>query len=191
MKVCLALIFSILGWLCMAAETPVEYFTVGDPIKYCGTDYSLVWSSHPREDYYLQEYLPAGESLDHFNNMFSINILFGDITPEEAKKVKILELEKRKKVDPVTNYKTMTKDGKHILEFLVAQSHDDKLEIAEVNVYYYRQMTLDGKKACVLYFYSSRAYGDDILPFIKAIPDHRVDWYEGMIALKGQPKILK
>lgn len=45
------------------------------------------------------------------------------------------------------------------------------MNTVEVDVHYYRQMTINGKKASVLCFYSGRAYGDDILPFIQSIPE--------------------
>ena len=53
-----------------------------------------------------------------------------------------------------------------MLEFIVSDSSNGKLNCVEVDIHYYRQLTIQGKKASVLCFYSARAYNDDILPFM-------------------------
>ena len=191
MKAVISIIISLLSCLGLSAQTVTEYFNVGNPIKYCGTKYSLVWSAQPQDDYFVQEYLPKGESLDHFNQMFTVSVIFWDRTPLEAVQAKISELEERKKTDPITNYMVAENDGEYILEFIVGDSSDGKMNTVEVDVHYYKQMTINGKNASVLSFYSRRAYGDDILPFIKSIPEKRNAWYEGMTDLKLNPKFPK
>ncbi len=191
MKAIIILITSMLCCLGVSAQTVTEYFDVGNPIKYCGTKYSLVWSARPQENYYVQEYLPKGESLEHYNQMFTVSVIFGDITPLEAVQAKIAELEQRKKTDPVTNYLVAENNGEYILEFIVGDSSDGKMNIVEVDVHYYKQMTINGRNASVLSFYSGRAYGDDIMQFIQSIPQKRNAWYEGMSNLKLNPKFPK
>ena len=191
MKAIIILITSMLCCLGVSAQTVTEYFDVGNPIKYCGTKYSLVWSARPQENYYVQEYLPKGESLEHYNQMFTVSVIFGDITPLEAVQAKIAELEQRKKTDPVTNYLVAENNGEYILEFIVGDSSDGKMNIVEVDVHYYKQMTINGRNESVLSFYSGRAYGDDIMQFIQSIPQKRNAWYEGMSNLKLNPKFPK
>ena len=191
MKAIIILITSMLCCLGVSAQTVTEYFDVGNPIKYCGTKYSLVWSARPQENYYVQEYLPKGESLEHYNQMFTVSEIFGDITPLDAVQAKIAELEQRKKTDPVTNYLVAENNGEYILEFIVGDSSDGKMNIVEVDVHYYKQMTINGRNASVLSFYSGRAYGDDIMQFIQSIPQKRNAWYEGMSNLKLNPKFPK
>ena len=191
MKAIIILITSMLCCLGVSAQTVTEYFDVGNPIKYCGTKYSLVWSARPQENYYVQEYLPKGESLEHYNQMFTVIVIFGDITALEAVQAKIAELEQRKKTDPVTNYLVAENNGEYILEFIVGDSSDGKMNIVEVDVHYYKQMTINGRNASVLSFYSGRAYGDDIMQFIQSIPQKRNAWYEGMSNLKLNPKFPK
>ena len=82
-------------------------------------------------------------------------------------------------------------NGDYILEFLVGDSSNGKMNTIEVDVHYYKQMTINGRNASVLFFYSSRAYGDDILPFIQSIPEKRNAWYEAMSNLKLNPKFPK
>ena len=191
MKVVLSIIISLLSCLSLLAQSATEYFNVGNPIKYCGTKYSLVWSAQPQENYFVQEYLPKGETLEHYNQMFTVSVIFWDRTPLEAVQAKVAELEERKKSDPITKYMVAENNGDYILEFLVSDSSNGKMNTVEVDVHYYKQMTINGRNACVLYFYSSRAYGDDILPFIQSIPEKRNAWYEGMSNLKLNPKFPK
>lgn len=175
----------------LSAQSAIEYFNAGNPIKYCGTDYFFVWSAQPQENYFVQEYLPKGESLDHYNQMFTVSVIFWDITPLEAVKAKIVELEQRKKTDPITNYMVAENNGEYILEFIVSDSSDGEMNTVEVDVHYYKQMKINGRIANVLNFYSCRAYGDDIMPFIQSIPEKRNAWYEGMSNLKLNPKFIK
>ena len=190
-KVVISIIISLLSCLSLSSQSATEYFNVGNPIKYCGTKYSLVWSAQPQENYFVQEYLPKGETLEHYNQMFTVSVIFWDRTPLEAVQAKIAELEERKKSDPITKYMVAENNGDYILEFLVGDSSNGKMNTVEVDVHYYRQMTINGKKASVLCFYSGRAYGDDILPFIQSIPEKRNAWYEGMSNLKLNPKFPK
>ena len=190
-KVVISIIISLLSCLSLSSQSATEYFNVGNPIKYCGTKYSLVWSAQPQENYFVQEYLPKGETLEHYNQMFTVSVIFWDRTPLEAVQAKVAELEERKKSDPITKYMVAENNGDYILEFLVGDSSNGKMNTVEVDVHYYRQMTINGKKASVLCFYSGRAYGDDILPFIQSIPEKRNAWYEGMSNLKLNPKFPK
>ncbi len=65
------------------------------------------------------------------------------------------------------------------------------MNTVEVDVHHYKQIIINGRKASVLEFYSTRAYGDDIMKFIQSIPDKRVAWYEGMSKLNLNPKFSK
>lgn len=187
MKFVISLIIS-LSCLSLSAQSATEYFNVGNPIKYCGTKYYFAWSAHPQANYYLQEYLPQGESFERYNQMFTVSVIFWDRTPLEAVQAKIAELEQRKQTDPITNYIAAENNGEYILEFIVSDSNNGKMNTVEVNVHHYKQMTINGKTASVLSFYSSRAYGDDITAFIQSIPDKRNAWYEDMSNLKINPK---
>ncbi|MBD5287112.1 MAG: hypothetical protein HDS27_06255 [Bacteroides sp.] len=187
MKILLSLTISFLCCLSALAFDPVEYFNAGNPIKYCGTKYYLAWTANPVDNYYVQEYLPKGESLEHYNQMFSVSVTFCEELPLESVNAKIYELDQRKQTDPITNYTMAENNGDYILEFIVSDSPSGTFSTVEVDVHYYRQMTINGRNAIVLCFYSSRAYGDDIKPFIMSIPGKRVSWYEEMSKLKINP----
>lgn len=191
MKKILSLISSLAVCLSASAQAVTEYFNAGNPIEYCGTKYSLAWSAQQQNIYFIQEYLPEGETFEHYNQMFTVSVIFWNRTPLEAVQAKIAELEQRKKDDPVIHYMVAENNGDYILEFIVSDSDNGNLSFVEVDVHHYKQMTINGKKASVLSFYSCRAYGDNIEPFMKSIPEKRDAWYEGLSNLKLKPKFSK
>ena len=118
--------------------------------------------------------------------MFTVGVIFyGDASynSEFAIQAKIEELEKRKKTDRVCRYIVAENNGEYILDFIVSDSKNDKLNCVEADIHYYKDVTINGIKANILYFYSRRAYGDDIIPFMKSIPSLRSEWYENITKL--------
>lgn len=183
----LSLIFISLTCLNLCAQSPTEYFKPNS-IKFCNTKFFLAWSAHPQDNHYTQEYLPNGESFEHYNQMFTMSIILTDHTPIEFVQAKIAELEQRKKTDPITNYILAENNGEYILEFLVSDSQNEQLNIVELDIHHYKRIKLNGKNATVLSFYSSRAYGDGITKFIQSIPENRNAWYEAISHLNINPK---
>jgi len=193
------LIIALLGCIgkAGATENPTEesvsaYFDVGNPVKFGGEDYYLAWSSRPYDFYVIQEYLPKGEAFENYTRMFTVCVMFvGDAPFDSTKAVelKIAELEETKKTDPVCNYLVAENDGEYILDFIVSKS-DDKgdLEFVEADIHYYRDIEINGIKANYLLFYSCRAYGDDIKPFMESIPGQREKWYRDITGLDIMPK---
>ena len=69
-----------------------------------------------------------------------------------------------------------------LLTFYSGESKDDKMTIAEFNVYRYKQIEIaKKKKAIVVYTYSKRSYGDDITTFFKTLKDDRINYLNQMI----------
>lgn len=172
-------------------EKAVDYIGVKGPVEFCGQEFYLAWSSHPMETYYLQEYLPKGETLERYNEMLTLSVLIWDKTPREAAYAKAEELEQRKKTDKVCQYMVAENDGEYIVDFIVSDSNGDTLDCVEADVHHYRQITVNGRKATMLTFYSRRAYGDDILPFMQTIPTLRPQWYDALSRLNIKPHIKK
>lgn len=172
------------------AEEPVEYFSVGNPVRFDNTDFYLAWSSHPQENYYIQEYLPKGETLEHYNRMYTVSVHFSPLTPLDAVRYKIADLQQRKESDPLTSYSAVENDCDYVLEFLVSDSHDGMVHILEKDFHHYQQMTIDGREALVLSFYSARAYDNDVVPFMESVFDKRGDWYRALLGLNIRPRFL-
>jgi len=190
-KILLSLILLLAISVSMKSETVTQYFDAGNPVTYCGEKFYFAWSSRPYDFYILQEYLPKGENFETYTQMFTISVIFyGDSPFNSAKAIemKIDELKERKKTDKVCNWLIAENNGEYILDFIVSDSNNGEMNCVEADIHYYRDIEIEGRKASVLLFYSRRAYGDDILPFIESIPSMRDKWYEGMTELKLIPK---
>ena len=165
-------------------DEPVDRIGVKGPLAFNKTTFNLAWTSKPTDTYYIQEYLPAGETVDHFNQMMSIFLLVSDVQPKDAVQQKISELEERKKTDATCNYKVnQSPDGKeYMVDFLMGDANN-KNEIQEFNIYRYKQADLgNNKKALLVYAYSKRAYNDDITAFLKNLKTDRGNLLNAMVA---------
>ena len=174
-----------------SAPDPVERIGVKGPLTFSKTSFNLAWTSKPSPAYYVQEYLPKGETPERFNQMMSIFLLVGDTEPKEALQQKVNELDARKKTDPTCNYMvTQSPDKKeYMLDFLLGESRNGNAEIQEFNIYRYKQVELASKKkALLLYAFSKRAYGNDITPFLKNLKAERTKLLHEM-AIAKMPEV--
>jgi hypothetical protein len=159
-----------------ATNDPIERIGVKGPLKFNGTDFALSWSEHPKDFYYIQEYLPKGENYDHFNQMVTLHVFDKEVTAEAAMQQKVKELEVRKKTDKVCNYEVHQNGDstEFMVDFLLSQSDGDKLAVVEFNAYHYKKVALGNNKMGILvYAYSKRSYGDAITNFMQQLGDDR------------------
>lgn len=173
-------------------ETACQYFDIGNPINFGGKDYYFAWSSRPYDFYIIQEYLPKGEKFEDYTQMLTASVMFyGDAPFDSAKAVefKIAALEEVKQKDPMCSYLLLEDNGEYILDFIVSKSDKKgELEFVEMDIHYYKDININGINASYLVFYSMRAYGDDIAPFLESIPSQRENWYKDIKDLKITPK---
>lgn len=137
-----------------------DYLNVPGPVKLNQKEYHLVWSSHPNENYFKQEYLNPKENINQYNSMVLIEFVKGDFTLKDAIGQKVGELQEMNKTNPAINYKILEKGEEYILDFLISQNSKDGKEIliAERNVYRYKLIN-DGKnKGILLFAVSERGY---------------------------------
>jgi len=137
-----------------------DYLNVPGPVKLNQKEYNLVWSSHPNENYFKQEYLNPKENINQYNSMVLIEFVKGDFTLKDAIGQKVGELQEMKKTNPVINYKILEKGEEYILDFLISENSKDGKEIliVERNVYRYKLIN-DGKnKGILLFAVSERGY---------------------------------
>jgi hypothetical protein len=149
-----------------------------------------VWTSHPNEQYYKQEYLVKGESLEKFRKLVTVDVLVGDIDLKEVVSAKIAELKQLKESNPMINYQAFEKNGEIMLDFLLSQATPDgkQLSILERNVYRYKNITdQNGKKALLLFAVSERAYGADIDRFLAGLKSKRMDLLNAVGGFKIPP----
>jgi hypothetical protein len=162
----------------------VDQLGVKGPLEFNKTNFNLASAQKVNENYYIQEYLPDKEVFDSFDQLLTIHLFLTSISPDRAAKQKLAELTERKKTDPICNYQTnQSPDGKEVMvDFLLGESKDNKMTIAEFNVYRYKQIDIGkNEKAIFVYAYSKRAYGADITAFLKNLKADRIEYLNQMI----------
>lgn len=157
---------------------PTEYLGVTGPILFDNRSYNLAWTSHPTDNYYKQEYLAKGDTIEKFKKLIFLEVLTGKTKLKDVVAAKVAELKRMKATNPVVNYETFEKDGEVMLDFLVSENTPDGkyLNIVERNVYRYKSLVdKNGQKCVLLLGVSERAYGDDIDKFFPNLKAHRYD----------------
>ena len=150
-----------------------DYFSVPRPLSFNSAQYRLSWSAHPSDNYYKQEYLPAGEKSNSFTKMMLMEAVVGEVSLPDIVKAKINELQERKKTDPLSNYEVIQnpKTGENILDFIMSQPAGNTTAIAEWNAYRYTY--LPGRKGILLIAYSRRAYAAAVPAFLRLLKTER------------------
>ena len=164
-------------------DNTVDRLGVKGPLEFNKTEFKLVWTDNPNDNYYIQEYLPDGEDLETFNQMLTIHLFDTDMKIKNAVGQKVKELKKRKKTDAICNYQVIeSPDGKEfIVDFILGESEGDAMTIVEFNVYRYKQIKISKKKnAIIVYTYSKRSYGDDITTFFETLGNDRTRYLNEM-----------
>ncbi|WP_212002640.1 hypothetical protein [Chitinophaga sp. HK235] len=163
-----------------------DYLNIPGPLHLNNASYNLVWSSHPNNNYYKQEYLTAGDNLEKFKSLVTVDYLKGDFQPLDLVNQKVEELKKLKAVNPVVNYNVYEKDNQYILDFLISQNAADgnSILIVERNVYRYQSISTGNAKGVLLLAASQRAYGKDVEAFLKKLKTDKQKLVEAVAAYK-------
>ncbi|MCR5315033.1 MAG: hypothetical protein K6E52_03980 [Bacteroidaceae bacterium] len=179
----ITLVLTMCSFTCMGQVK--DYLKAGETIKFDNENYTLGWSSHPNDSYYIQEYFPKGEKPETFKKMFTINVFVADgVTPELAAQAKCIELDNRKKKDNCCHYKKFEnkKSGEYIIDFLVSDGEQGKEPtVVEFNLYRYKSIKVNGKNALQLIFYSRRAYNSDVYNLLSKLSDIRPEAIKQMV----------
>ncbi|MBS1526902.1 MAG: hypothetical protein JST19_14705 [Bacteroidetes bacterium] len=155
-----------------------NYYNIPGELTFDSLQYKLSASYHPNDNYYKQEYIPSGESADHFKKMVTIDFVVADVKAKDLVTAKIKELQQRKKSDPVvqTDLMSNAERDEYILDFILSEQAGGKLTIVERNVYRYKNYTdSTGHKGVLLFAVSQRGYGDDIVSFFGNLKKNRVN----------------
>lgn len=167
LMLCIAGLYSFVSF--GQGKNPVDYLSVPGPLSFDAKVYQLVWSAHPSENYYKQEYVVKGDNVARFQSMLLLEVAITDAAVKDIVSSKIAELKSMKASNPMVNYEMFEKNGEYILDFLLsANSPDGKtIDILERNVYRYKAYTgKDGKKGVILFAVSTRAYGKEADKFL-------------------------
>ncbi|WP_202840203.1 hypothetical protein [Luteimonas saliphila] len=157
----LALVLMLVAGAPVVARSaePVERLSVPGPLRLDGQGYHFAWSSHPTPDFYKQEYLPAGQTLDRYRQMLVLDLLAVDATPAQLAAAKIAELKARKQADPLVNHDLVVKqDGSAaLLDFVLSAPDAQGDLVVEWNAYRYQALP----EGVLLFGISRRAYGHE------------------------------
>ncbi|MDB4924842.1 hypothetical protein [Mucilaginibacter sp.] len=172
------LLFSLGGFTTKNKDEVKNFYGTHETLTFDKVDFKLSASYHPNEHYYKQEYIPSGESADHFNSMLVIDFYITEAPNKKLAELKEKELDERKKTDAVANYEQFenTALGEYILDFILSDGKADKLNVVEHNIYHYINYTdKSGHKGILLFGISKRGYGDGITNFIKSVKENKID----------------
>src|SRR4051812_27778928 len=81
-----------------------SYLGIVGPIVFDAVSYNLAWSSHPSNNYYREEYIPSGQPVEKFKKLIIVEVITGETKVEDIVALKVAELIKIKKSNPVVNY---------------------------------------------------------------------------------------
>jgi hypothetical protein len=172
-------------------QAPVERLSVPGPLQLDGQHYHLAWSSHPRPDFYKQEYLPAGQTLERYRQMLVLDLLTVEATPARLATAKIGELDARKQSDPLVNHDLVLKqDGSAaLLDFVLSAPDAQGDLVVEWNAYRYQALP----EGVLLFGISRRAYGhEDARRFLgEELKQNRSRWIDEIAGLSMPAIVLE
>lgn len=153
---------AIAATLLLAAPALAQSDQLGvpGPISFEDRAYELAWTAQPSDNYFKQEYVPEGQSVETYSEMILVEAVAGAITPMQAAALQVQSLEARRGSDPVFNYDIIQNEatGEMLLDFLVSDLAADPVVI-EWNAY--RYVPLAEGEGVALFAVSRRGYGEE------------------------------
>ncbi len=153
---------AIAATLLLAAPALAQSDQLGvpGPISFEDRAYELAWNAQPSDNYFKQEYVPEGQSVETYSEMILVEAVAGAITPMQAAALQVQSLEARRGSDPVFNYDIIQNEatGEVLLDFLVSDLAADPVVI-EWNAY--RYVPLAEGEGVALFAVSRRGYGEE------------------------------
>jgi hypothetical protein len=159
-----------------ATEKVINYYGTAEIIRFNNADYKLSWSSHPNAVYYKHEYLPKGNTSEHFNDMLLLEFLQGDLSVKDAVQAQLNQITERKKTDAACKFNLVESPGgkEFTLDFTMSTSKNNKVNLVEWSAYHYKAYTdKAGHKGVILFGISHRAYDDKVNAFLSSLPAYR------------------
>jgi hypothetical protein len=158
-------------------KAPEDYLSIRD-LTFKGKKFILSYSTHPEFNYYKQEYVPVDDQISQYHDMLFIDVLNENIPVSVAVETQIKQLNERKKIDAVTNYKAVKNPStnEYLLDFIISDKEkDNELKVVEWNVYHYKSFSDNmGKKGVIMLAYSHREYGKMAVSFLKTLSTYRL-----------------
>ncbi|MFT3717350.1 hypothetical protein [Pseudorhodoferax sp.] len=143
-----------------AAAQAVDHLGVPGPIRFDGKSFVLAWSAQPSAGYVKQEYVPAGQAVERYEQMLLLERVPGKLKAIDAANMQVQALKQRKASDPIVNMDLVQnpKSGEVLLDFVVSAKDRAGHVIVEWNAYRYATIA-GGEPGVMLFGVSHRAYG--------------------------------
>jgi hypothetical protein len=175
-RLLLLLGLALLSLSVSGADGATDYLGVPGPINVNELTYDLAWSSHPKDNFYVQEYTPKDETPEHYSNMLTLQVVTGNKSAKDLLGALVRMIEERGKTDPLVHHEVFqSAAGKdeYLIDFL--QSEGPGPSLVEWNAYRYKTFTdKSGHTGVLLFGISRRAYGEQIQPFLVALKTERI-----------------
>ncbi|WP_449395908.1 hypothetical protein [Devosia riboflavina] len=145
-----------------------------------GESFELAWTSHPTETFYKQEYVPEGQTVEAYSQMFMVDVLTNGISVQDAAGTMVDGLKQRQASDPVVNFAMIENEatGEIILDFVLSDSSSGTV-IVEWNAYRYVPIE-DG---VAMFGISRRGYDDGASELLKGMKGWRMGTIEALAGL--------
>lgn len=161
-----------------------DYLGLPGPIELSGEQYELAWSSNPQDNYIKHEYIPAGQTVEAFEDMVILETLIGEIAPLQAAAAQVENLNQSRSNDPLLNMDLIENEatGEALLDFLISATTAEGENIVEWNAYRYAPYTnAQGASGILLFAVSHRAYGDEnSRAFLESLGSLRTDQIQAL-----------
>lgn len=180
-KIRLALIICFFKLTITNAQTKaVNYLNISNPLKIENKEYDLVWSSHPNQNYFKQEYLTSDQTLEKYKKMVLIEFVKGDFKLENVIQQKVSELEELKKNNPIVNFQVYENNDEYILDFLLSENSKvgKEIKIVERNIYRNKIIKEKGNNGIFLFAISEKGYENDLEAFFNNLKNNSSELIE-------------
>lgn len=146
-----------------------------------GESFELAWTSHPTETFYKQEYVPAGQSVEAYEQMFMVDVLTNGTSVRDAAGTMVDGLKQRKASDPVVNFALIENEatGEIILDFVLSDSSSGTV-IVEWNAYRYVPLE-DG---VAMFGISRRGYDEGASELLRGMKGWRMGTIEALAKME-------
>ena len=160
-KIAFILLISGFSFL-KAQENPVDYLSIPGPIELDGTEYFLVNSKQFSKTYFRQQFLPADQKLEDFNELLDFSFFTKEIEMELAVRQKVESIQQREETDKFAKVNvTESPDGKeYIVDYYISETPEKGNAYIEYNIYRFKTIDAGTEKRFLILMYAKRMYGD-------------------------------
>lgn len=168
------------------AQEAADHLSVPGPIRFDGVEHRLAWSAKPRPGYIKQEYLPAGQTLERFEQMLLVEVLVSGTDAASAAAAQVRMVNQRKAQDPVANVAILRnpESGELIVDFILSATVPSGDKVIEWSAYRY----LPKGKGVLMFGVSRRAYGEARTGFMQRLKTMRPEAIR-MLAAEPAPDV--